>query len=137
MNYGRISAGSKLVALFQQFCERGLRITFDNQAFLFRPSFTLTAFRIRFFWHLSLISHKFLLGKKLVPRPGVGPGWSYPRECKSRLSTSSSTGAHVALNVGAVDPFKDSPVPTFSGPSSSALWPSSWSSPFSTSTRLY
>ena len=98
MEFWRLLAGSESGALFQEFRERVLRIAFDNQAFLFRPSFTLSALTLGFFGHLSLISHKFLAGEILVPRPGVGPGWSFgPRECKSRLFSSFSTGAHVAV----------------------------------------
>lgn len=85
----------------------------NYQTFLFRPPFTLTCFFI-LFRHSVLVSQS-------VPRPGVGPGWSYPRECKSRLSTSSSTGAKSVLDAGAVMPLKESAAPAFSEPSSAAL----------------
>src|SRR5882672_1123598 len=121
MNYRRVLSGSKSGALFQEFCERVLRIALDNQAFLFRPSFTFSALHLGFFRHLSLISQLSLLGNEKVPRSGVGPEWlTKPRECKSRLSTSSSTGAKSLSDVGAVTPLKEDPAPTFFGSSNSA-----------------
>ncbi len=136
---GRILRGCASVRLFlEKLGDCFARIASDNQPLLCRTRFTLLPLPLEFLCHVRLISQIFLAGEKLVPRPGVGPGWSYPRECKSRLSTSSSTGARiVALNVGAVDPFKDSPAPTFSGPFSAAPLPSSWCVLLPASTRLY
>src|SRR6267154_2397913 len=125
MEYGRISAGEELVALFQEFCERGLRVAFDNQAFLFRPTFTFCAFHLGFFSHLSLISHKFLAGVNKVPQPGIEPGRpNWARDCKSRLYANSSTGAQDVPDMGMVTPCQVSPIPTFFGRSSAALQPS-------------
>jgi len=125
MDYGRTLSGDKLVALFQKFCERGLRVAFDDKAFLFRPPFTFTRC-FPFPRHFVLLSQMFSAGEKLVPRLGVGPRWLIkPRECKSRLSTSSSTGASSVKDVGAVMPLKESPAPTFFRPSSATLNPSS------------
>src|ERR1700729_1201538 len=73
----------------------------------------------------------------LVPQPGIGPGrpnWS--RECKSRLSANSSTGARKLQDVGTHGTFEGFGVPTFFGLSSAAPIPSSWFSLLSTSARL-
>lgn len=117
----------------EQLGEDFTRIAADYEAFLFRSTFALF---LRLLRHLIVISHSFLSGENLVPRPGIGPGWSYPRECKSRLSTSSSTGAQEAQDVRAVDPFKDSPAPTLFEPSSAALNPSSLRTSCALKTRL-
>src|SRR5260370_17737817 len=99
MNYGRGPSESRLVALFQELRERGLRVAFDNQAFLFRPPFILSC-NFSFLRHFVLLSQMFLAGEKLVPRLGVGPRWLIkPSECKSRLSTISSTVPTYAIAV--------------------------------------
>src|SRR5260370_15626072 len=136
MNYGRGPSESRLVALFQELRERGLRVAFDNQAFLFRPPFILSC-NFSFLRHFVLLSQMFLAGEKLVPRLGVGPRWLIkPRECKSRLSSSSSTGAKSVMDVGAVMPLKESPAPTSFRPSSAALNLSSYCSSLCTRTCL-
>lgn len=77
----------------QERIERGLRIAFDNQAFLDGATFTLFALRAVFLGHVRLLSEMFLAGVELVPQPGFGPGRpEWARGCKPRLSASSSTG---------------------------------------------
>src|SRR5438552_11318228 len=127
----------RLGALFQQFREGGLRVAFDNQAFLFRPTLTLSALRVGFLRHVRLLSQKIPTGEKLVPQPGVGPGrpeWSHG--CKPCASTISATGARNTLDAGTVTPLKVSPVPTFFGPSNAALQPFSRCSSLCIRTRL-
>src|SRR6266446_6947784 len=91
MNYGRILSRSGSVALFQKFCERGLRVAFDYQAFLPRPTFTLS--RLFFFLrHFVLVSQRIPAGGNKVPQPGIEPGRpNWARDCKSRLYANSST----------------------------------------------
>lgn len=116
--------------LSEEFGDYFLRIAFNYQSLLLRSRFTLWALRFCLLGHLELLSHWFSVEVKGVPQPGIEPGRPFgSRECKSRLSTSSSTGAcsRKALNVGAVMPLKTSPVPTFFGPTSAALLPSSFS----------
>ena len=44
--------------------------------------------------HKVLLSSRFLFGESGMPQPGIGPGSpEWARDCKSRLSASSSTGA--------------------------------------------
>src|SRR5260370_5014661 len=55
---------------------------------------SLSAFRLWFFGHLALLSHC----THLVPEPGIGPGRpEWARDCKSRLSASSSTRGPQAI----------------------------------------
>lgn len=95
----------------------------DLQPFLLRPRLTLLGLRLRFLGHFALLSHcQFQLVK--VPQPGLEPGRPIrTRECKSRLSANSSTGAHISkLDVRAGSPSTSSPALTwFFRPSSAAL----------------
>src|SRR6267154_3936682 len=122
MDYGRALSGSKLVALFQQFSKRSLRVALDNQAFLFRPTLTLW---FSFCRHFVLLSQKIPAGQNKVPQPGIEPGRpNWARDCKSRLYANSSTGAQDVPDMGMVTPCQVSPIPTFFGRSSAALQPS-------------
>jgi hypothetical protein len=123
--FGKVNLAPRLRS--EEFGDSLFWIAFNDESLLLRPRFTLSALRLWLFGHLVLLSHPFLYGEK-VPQPGIEPGRPVgSRECKSRLSTSSSTGAcsRKALTVGAVMPLKTSPVPTFFGPISAALKPSS------------
>lgn len=72
---------------------------FDDQPFLFWPPLALGGLRPGFFSHSVLSSHWFLSG--CVAPPGIGPGRpEWARDCKSRLSASSSTGPSVKPNAG-------------------------------------
>lgn len=62
----------------------------------------------------------------MVPEPGLGPGRlpRKPHAPKACASSDSATRARL-LDVGTVPLHRDCPVPTFFGPSSAALKPSS------------
>src|ERR1700690_4459707 len=83
--------------------ERGdcfLRVSLNDQPFLLRAAFTLSAFRFWLFRHLVILSPTV---RSLVPEPGIGPGRSWgARGCKPRLSTISSTRATHTGTVTAV-----------------------------------
>ncbi len=75
------------------------RVAFDDKPFLFWSGLTLLTPRFVFLGHTKLVSYS----KNLVPEPGIGPGrHEWARDCKSRLSASSSTrgsqakGPHIA-----------------------------------------
>ena len=115
--------------LFEEFIYGDLRIASDNEPFLSGAGFTFFALRLGLFGHLVLLSVSRLRAASKVPQPGIEPGRPFgSRECKSRLSTSSSTGAfNKALNAGTVEVFPGVTVPAwFFGPISAALLPSSW-----------
>ena len=130
-----MNCGKELPRGFRRLLEKRvdglLRIAFDNQTFPLWSGLILLAFwlRLRFLRHGIELSYRFLSAALvMVPQPGIGPGrHEWARGCKPRLSANSSTGAHKALNVGAVTPRKVSPAPTYSGPISAALIPSSLS----------
>lgn len=67
-----------------------------------------------------------------MPPPGIEPGRpNWTRECKSRLSANSSTGAYAALDAVAGWAFDRLPAPAwFFRPSSAALLPLPSCSPF-------
>ncbi len=115
-------------------CQRGAGVL-DDKAFLGWSGFTLTFFG-GFFVRHEIVSIGPLIGE--VPQPGIGPGrHEWARDCKSRLSASSSTGAQAVLNVGAGMPVKTSPVPTWFGPLSAALNPSSYHASYSRKGIIY
>lgn len=101
-----------------------LGVTSDYKAGLFGAALLR---RFSFLDHHGIIPLRDSVGEqKDVPQPGIGPGRpEWARDCKSRLSASSSTGAQSKPNVGTVAPAKSYAVPTFSGPFSAALNPSS------------
>jgi hypothetical protein len=87
----------------EEFCNCFARIAFDDQSFFLGARFTLSALRLWFFWHLVLLSPRFLVGVEMVPQPGIGPGSpDWARGCKPRLYANSSTGAHRTGTVTAV-----------------------------------
>lgn len=105
----------------------------NDQPFLFRSALPLLRFGLTFVCHTVVSSHRFLNG--VMPQPGIGPGRrGWARDCKSRLSASSSTGAQRALNVGAGNPSKCA-APTCSGPNGAALNPSSFHASYSVETK--
>src|SRR5260370_42530879 len=96
MNSASVLVGSDLSARFlaEEFGDCFLRIAFNYQSLLLRTRFTLSALRLWFFGHLALLSHC----THLVPEPGIGPGRpEWARDCKSRLSASSSTRGPQAI----------------------------------------
>src|SRR6266498_2271261 len=126
--------------LFEQLVYRVLRIATDYQPLLCGAAFTLLALRFWFLGHLLVVlSRRFPTRVEVVPQPGIEPGRPCrSRECKSRLSTSSSTGAYrSSLDVGAVMAVKSSAAPTwFFRPFSAALLPSSCHASFSRRNHL-
>ena len=105
-------------------------IAFNDEPFLLRSRFTLSALRLWLLRHTVLLSQRFLSAAALekVPQPGIGPGRpEWARGCKPRLSASSSTGGYnKALNVGTVTGLNPSPVPALFRPSSAAPILFSW-----------
>jgi hypothetical protein len=66
----------------------------DDEAFFFGPALTLFRSGRLLCSHGVLSSSWFLFGHEMVPQPGIGPGRpEWARDCKSRLSAASSTGA--------------------------------------------
>jgi hypothetical protein len=117
--------------LLEEFGDSFLRIAFNDQSLLLWPRFTLSALRLLLFGHLVLLSHRFSLGVKVIPQPGIEPGRpNWALGCKPSLTANSSTGGcKEALNAGAVTPCKVPPVPALFGPISAALKPSSSENP--------
>src|SRR5580704_14855397 len=118
--------------LFQELIYGGQRVAFNDQPLLLGSGFTLSALRYFLLWHLVLLSHPFLSAVlEVMPQPGMEPGRpkNRSRECKSRLSANSSTGARCkkALNAETVTPVKTSTVSAwFFRPFSAALLPLPW-----------
>src|ERR1700733_1823228 len=113
--------------LFQESVKGVLRVASNDKPFLFGTTLALFLLPLWFFRHHALVSHKFWLGADVVPQPGFGPGrpeWSHG--CKPCAYTSSATGARKLQDVGTQGTFAGFGVPTFFGPSSAALNPSSW-----------
>ena len=99
-----------------------LRIV-NDETFFFGSTLAFWCLGLR---HKVVLSSRFTFGESMVPQPGIGPGrpeWS--RECKSRLSAISSTGASTVLEAEAGKPSKHSPASALSGPSSATPKPSS------------
>jgi hypothetical protein len=82
---------------------------FDDQSFFFRSPLTFCRlFRL----HQIVLSSRFSIWG--MPQPGIGPGSpEWARDCKSRLSASSSTGAQIALDGGTGDRSKCAVPPCF------------------------
>jgi hypothetical protein len=78
-----------LVCLFlQQLIEGGFRIVGDDEAFFFRAAFRTFARFLRAFRHV--VPLRQVPEVKLIPAPGIEPGWpcQRPRGCKPRTSAS-------------------------------------------------
>jgi hypothetical protein len=114
----------------EQFGDCGFGIAFDDEPFFDWAALAFQLLWVSFYCHVAVqLSTRFPAVASKVPQPGIGPGRpEWARDCKSRLSASSSTGAHnEALNAGTVMPVTDSPVLALFGPFSAALTPSSLS----------
>src|SRR5580704_10378293 len=115
--------------LFEELIYGDQRVAFNDQSLLLGARFTLSALRRFLLRHFELVSHWFVSAVKCVPQSGIEPERrEWARDCKSRLSASSSTGGYKKeLNAGAAMPLKTSPVPAwFFRPSSAALLPLPW-----------
>src|SRR5262249_50680298 len=106
--------------LLQQLGESLSRIAGNLQTFLFGAAFRTFALRFGGFLHFVLhFRDRFPISQVL--RSGIEPErpWARTRECKSRLSTSSSIGAQ-SQDVAAEGPSKSSSAATRFGPSRAA-----------------
>jgi hypothetical protein len=96
-------------------------IASDDKPLLARSGLLLLGYlRFRFLGHCVLLlrSRRLSAVVVVVPPPGIGPGRPFrSRECKSRLSASSSTGGQVTPDVGTGGPSQRA-VPTWFGSSS-------------------
>ena len=88
------------------------------------PGLLFLRFRRWLFRHLVLLSRRFSVGVEM-PQPGIEPGsHEWARDCKSRLSANSSTGARrLSAETGGV--WKPQSVSALVGPLRTTLNPSS------------